>query len=121
MADAGWQRRAAGSTMVGVQPGVLVGPVMAMAVLGLLAVMLRWTFGTTRSMSGPNRSGHGDGLLTEVGVVPTAESAAVLRRRLAESGVRATVSPGDTGGYRLLVFSGDEASARTVLSRNSLG
>lgn len=94
---------------------------MAMVVLGLLAVMLRWTFGTTRTMPGPNTAGKGHGLLTEVGVLPNADSAAVLRRRLAASGVRATVSRGDAGCYRLLVFPADEASARTVLSRNSLG
>ena len=99
-----------------------VGPselVIAPAVLGLLAFLLYWTFGTSKT--GPNTHGVGDGLLRQVSLVPTAEAASVLRGRLAESGVRATVSRGDTGGYRVLVFPADEASARTVLSRHSLG
>jgi hypothetical protein len=100
---------------------VRVGPselVLAPALLGLLAFLLYWTFGTSKT--GPNTHGEGDGLLRQVSVVHSVDAASVLRRRLAESGVRATVSRGDAGGYRVLVFPADEADARTVLSRHSL-
>ncbi len=93
--------------------------VLAPALLGLLAWLLYWTFGTSKD--GPNRGGTGDGLLAEVGVVPHREAADVLRARLRDNGVRATVSGSALTGFRLLVFPADEATARVVLSRNSLG
>ncbi len=102
--------------MSGVGPSELF---LAPAVLALLAFLLHWTFGTSKA--GPNTGGEGDGLLRQVSVVPSLDAASVLRVRLAESGVRATISRQAGGGFRLLVFPADEASARTVLSRHSLG
>lgn len=102
-------------------PSVFAGPLVAMVVLGLLGLGLRWTFGTTRTMAGPNSGGQGDGLLSEVSVVPSADAATVLRQRLADAGVRATVSHRGGGGYAVLVFPADTADAHAVLSRNSLG
>lgn len=95
-------------------------PLAALAALLLLALLLRWTFGDSRSMPAPNR-GEGHGLLVEVGRVPSADAAAVLRGRLAAAGVKATVSRAEAGGHALLVFPRDEADARTVLSRGALG
>ncbi|MEO6881836.1 MAG: hypothetical protein ABI181_12935 [Mycobacteriaceae bacterium] len=93
--------------------------VLAPALLGLLAWLLYWTFGTSKA--GPNRAGEGDGLLTVVGLVPQREAAVVLRSRLSDAGLRSTLSGSSTDGYRVLVFPADEAAARTVLSRNALG
>ncbi len=93
--------------------------VLAPALLGLLAWLLYWTFGTSKE--GPNRAGEGDGLLTVVGVVPQREAAVVLRSRLSDAGLRSTLSGSPAGGYRVLVFPADEVAARTVLSRNALG
>lgn len=107
--------------MPSVMPSVFTGPLMAMVVLGLLGFGLRWTFGTTASAPGPNSTGEGDGLLAEVSVLPSPELAAVLRGRLLEAGVRATTSRRTGGGWAVLVFPRDEAAARTVLSRHSLG
>ncbi|MHA6796129.1 hypothetical protein ACVGVM_21830 [Pseudonocardia bannensis] len=95
--------------------------------IGLLVLLLRWTYGNSRSQPAP--PGHdpddttGDGLLEEVSRVPTEAAAQVLRSRLRGAGIRATIRrPGRNaaGGYRLLVFSADLVDARTVLSRGAL-
>ncbi|GAB2911342.1 hypothetical protein GCM10027047_06830 [Rhodococcus aerolatus] len=102
-------------------PG-LYGPTLALLAVVLLGVLLWWTFGDSRTMPAPNhRSGHGYGLLVEVGRVPTAVAAAELRARLAGAGVKATVSPAGEGGHAVLVFPADEADARTVLARGATG
>jgi hypothetical protein len=94
-----------------------------MLLLGLLALLLRWTFGTGRDQPGPRipdpDDPTGDGLLEEVSRVPTEPAAQVLRGRLREAGIRATVGRAE-GGYRLLVFHRDLVDARVVLSRGAL-
>jgi hypothetical protein len=99
---------------------VLFGPLLLMA---LFAVLLRWTFGTGRDQPGPRivdpDDPTGDGLLTEVSRVPTDSAAQVLRARLREAGIRATVAR-DGAAFRLLVFPADEKDARVVLSRGAL-
>ena len=99
---------------------VLFGPLVLMVLLGL---MLRWTFGTGRNQPGPRipdpDDPTGDGLLEEVSRVPTDTAAAVLRGRLREAGIRATVAR-DGAAYRLLVFPDDVPNARVVLSRGAL-
>ena len=99
---------------------VLFGPLVLMVLLGL---MLRWTFGTGRNQPGPRipdpDDPTGDGLLEEVSRVPTDTAAAVLRGRLREAGIRATVGRVD-GEFRLLVFREDLVNARVVLSRGAL-
>lgn len=91
--------------------------------MGILALFLRWTFGTGADQPGPRipdpDDPTGDGLLTEVSRVPTEPAALVLRRRLAEAGIRATIARGP-GAFRLLVFPTDLPNARVVLSGNSL-
>lgn len=99
---------------------VLFGPLVLMVLLG---VMLRWTFGTGRNQPGPRvvdpDDPTGDGLLEEVSRVPTEPAAAVLRGRLRDAGIRATVAR-DGPAYRLLVFPADLPNARVVLSRGAL-
>lgn len=101
----------------------LLGPALALLVVVLLGVLLRWTFGDSRTMPAPNhRSGDGYGLLVEVGVAPTAQAAAALREHLAGAGVKATTSPAATGaGHAVLVFRVDEADARAVLAGGAVG
>ncbi|WP_214370111.1 hypothetical protein [Pseudonocardia sp. H11422] len=102
----------------------LLGTLLA---IGLLVLILRWTYGNSRSQPAP--PGHdpddttGDGLLQEVSRVPTEAAAQILRSRLRDAGIRATIrKPGkdSIGDYRLLVFSADLVDARTVLSRGAL-
>lgn len=98
---------------------LLLGPLLALLVVGLLAGLLRWTYGTHRQHVAPpaESDGHDFGLLREVAVVPSAEVADVLRI-LAADGIRATVRPtADDVGRRILVFAEDALEAHAVLSR----
>jgi hypothetical protein len=99
---------------------LLFGPFLA---LGVLVVILRWTFGTARDVPAPHLPDPDDptgfGLLEEASRVPTAAAADVLRARLVAAGVRATISRADEGGYRLLVFPVDLVAARVVLNRGA--
>jgi hypothetical protein len=89
------------------------------AMLGLLVLGLRWTWGTGRNQPGPRipdpDDPTGDGLLEEVSRVPTEAAAQVLRTRLAAAGIRATVGRTPDGGHRLLVFRADMVNAKIVL------
>jgi hypothetical protein len=86
-----------------------------------LAFGLRWTWGTGRELPGPRvidpDDPTGDGLLEEVSRVPTEPAARVLRNRLLDNGIRATVGRLD-GAYRLLVFRADVVTAKLILSRS---
>lgn len=98
----------------------LVGPLFGLLLAGLLAGLLRWTYGTHRQHVAPLTESDDEdfGLLREVAVVPSAEAADVLRRLLAADGIRATVRPtADGAGRRILVFAKDESAARMVLSQ----
>ncbi|MGH3939043.1 MAG: hypothetical protein ACRDTG_10500 [Pseudonocardiaceae bacterium] len=101
----------------------LLGPLLALLVVGFLAGLLRWTYGTHHQHVAPptedsaNDEG-GLGLLRQVAVLPSAEAADALRI-LAADGIRATVrSTPDGAGRRILVFAEDEPAARTALSRS---
>lgn len=87
--------------------------------MGAMALALRWTFGTGADQPGPRipdpDDPTGDGLLQEVSRVPTETAARVLRGRLRDAGIRATVGRAD-GGYRLLVFPADLVNAKLVLA-----
>jgi hypothetical protein len=92
----------------------------AVLMLGIVLLALRWTFGTGRDQPAPYvpdpDDPTGDGLLTEVSRVPTEVAAQVLRSRLADAGIRATI--GHSGeAYRLLVFPADLANARVVVGQ----
>jgi len=99
---------------------VLFGGMIMM--LGL-ALALRWTWGTGKDLPGPRvidpDDPTGDGLLEEVSRVPTEPAAQVLRNRLQENGVRATIGR-RADGYGLLVFRDDLVTAKLVLSRGAL-
>jgi hypothetical protein len=92
----------------------------APAMLALLALGLRLTFGTGRNQPGPRIADPddptGDGLLEEAGRVTTQPAAPVLRGRLSAAGIRSTIGRVD-GGYRLLVFRDDLVNAKLVLSQ----
>jgi hypothetical protein len=93
------------------------GPVMALLVVLVLVLLLRWTFSRGRSLV-ERRSPAGDeqdyGLLTPVAAPATFVEAEVLRLRLVEHGIRATLAP-TTAGPRVMVFDVDVARAQEVL------
>lgn len=95
----------------------LFGPVVAFGMVGVLALVLRWAFGHGRSLVASRpRQGRADeyGLLVPVADPATFVEAEVVRRRLQDAGVRATLAP-TTDGPRVLVFPRDEKAARALL------
>lgn len=95
----------------------LFGPTVALAVLLLLMLLMRWTFARGRSVvARPGRSGEPEdyGLLVPVASPPTMIEAEVARRTLEAADVRATVA--DTlQGPRVMVMRQHAEIARHVL------
>jgi hypothetical protein len=93
---------------------VLLGGVL---MFGLLALGLRWTWGTGRGQHVPDPNDPtGDGLLEEAARAATEPAARIMRDRLADAGIRATIGRAGTG-FRLLVFRDDLVNAKLVLSQ----
>lgn len=93
------------------------GPLVALGVVGVLTLLLRWAFSSGKSVveHRPRVGGEGEyGLLVPVAEPPTFVEAEVMRRRLVDAGLRATLAP-TTDGPRVLVFPEDVRSARLVL------
>jgi hypothetical protein len=98
--------------------GILLAPVIAMAMIGLLALVLRWTFsGSGDPTRGPLAPAAAEdfGLLCVVAAADTDASAQEVQETLAAAGIRATVSVGRDGHHRVLVFETDLDRARRVL------
>ena len=93
------------------------GPLVALGVVGVLALLLRWAFSTGHSLV-ERRPEVGSpeqyGLLVPVAEPPTFVEAEMVRRRLNDAGLRATLAP-TTEGPRVLVFPEDVKAARLVL------
>ncbi len=90
-------------------------PVIALVVVGVLAIVLRWTFGSRRTrIVRAARSGD-TGLLRPVAVVGTRAEANALRALLSDANVRSTLDTGPDGRIRLLVFAEDTDRARGVV------
>ncbi len=93
---------------------VLTQVLVLAVVLGLLALVLRWTFGDDRRAV-PDHTGDDFGLLREVAGAPTAEAASALASRLRAAGIRTTVARRG-GVHRVLVFPADLPDAKLLLS-----
>ena len=93
------------------------GPMVAVVLIGLFALILRWAFGRGASVvAAPPKPGaeHEYGLLVAVAAPPTYVEAELMRRRLEDQGVRTTLAT-TTDGPRLMVWPADEARARSLL------
>ena len=93
------------------------GLVVAFAVVGLLALLLRWTFNRGTSLVAPRpKPGDPDdyGLLVAVASPATFAEAELIRARLAGQGIRATLAP-TTQGPRVMVFPDEARTARALL------
>jgi hypothetical protein len=93
---------------------------VALVMVGVLALLLRWAFGG-RSRSLVERRatpGHEDeyGLLVAIASPGTYIEGEMARQRLEAAGIRASLVT-TSDGPRLMVFSSDEAQARRVLAR----
>jgi hypothetical protein len=96
-------------------------PLLSLALLGVLALLLRWAFGHGPSLVQRRpRRGRPDeyGLLIPVATPADAAEGAALARRLSAAGVRVTVA--DTReGPRVLVFADDADRARQLLGQST--
>jgi hypothetical protein len=95
----------------------LGAPLLALALVGVLAVALRWTFARGKSVVAPRaRAGASDdyGMLVVVSAPRTFVEAEASRARLVDAGIRATLAP-TTDGPRVLVFPRDLDRAKGVL------
>jgi hypothetical protein len=91
----------------------LVGPAIAFAVVGLLALFMRWAFGTGADHA-PARGTDEDGLLTRIATFPRRESALALRAVLSDAGIRSTVRFPAEDRADVLVFPEDADRARAL-------
>jgi hypothetical protein len=87
----------------------LVGPAIAFAVLGLLALFMRWAF----DGSSPPTVVE-DGLLTRVATLSRRESALALRAVLSDAGIRSTIRFPAQNRADVLVFPEDAERARAL-------
>lgn len=97
------------------------GPFIAVLGIGLLAILLRWTFRRGGSLiARPVTPGTPDqyGMLDVVATPLTRAQAEQMRARLSAAGIRTTVA-GTVDGLRVFVMSGDAEHARRILSARS--
>jgi len=90
----------------------LVGPVIAFVVLGLLALFMRWAFGTGSDRTPPPQAD--DGLLTRIATLSQREAALALRAVLSDAGIRSTVRFPAAHRADVLVFPEDADRARML-------
>jgi len=96
------------------------GPIVAVALVGVFAVILRWAYrrGSSVVAGPPRRGSTGEyGLLVSVASPANYVEGEVLRRRLEDRGMRANLAS-TLEGPRLMVWPADEARAREVLTRD---
>ena len=94
-----------------------VGPVIVFVVLALLALFMRWAFGTgygrDKRAQAPVPPAD-DGLLTMVATLSRRESALALRAVLSDAGIRSTVRCPAPHRADVLVFPEDAPRARSL-------
>jgi hypothetical protein len=98
---------------VPVQTGSLsyvVGPAVAIGVMVLLALFMRWAFAGRKTPPSPGA----DGLLTRVATLGRRESALQFRALLSDAGIRSTVRMSGAHRAEVLVFPEDVARAREL-------
>jgi hypothetical protein len=91
----------------------LVGPVIAFAALALLALFMRWTFGSSTARPKPPPPAA-DELLTRIATLSRRESALALRAVLSDAGIRSTVRFPAAHRADVLVFPEDAERARAL-------
>jgi len=94
------------------------GPVVALAVVLVLALVLRWASRRGGSVvAAPARPGPPEeyGMLVPIATPATAAEAARMEQRLAGSGIACTLAT-TTAGLRLMVWPGQADTARLLLA-----
>lgn len=96
---------------------MVLEPLAGLALLTVVALLMRWTWSRGHSyVTGPGRSGNPNeyGLLVEVAAPASAAEGEDDRNRLAEVGIRATVTM-TSAGARVMVFPEDRERAASIL------
>ena len=94
-----------------------VGPAIALVAVGLIALFMRWAFGTGYGQGKGRRPAPvptEEGLLTMVATLSRRESAFALRAVLADAGIRSTVRYPAPNRADVLVFPEDAERARAL-------
>ncbi len=94
------------------------GPIVAVVLIGVFALILRWAFSRGSSVvAAPPRRGTVEeyGLLVPVAAPQNYVEGEIMRQRLESRGVRANLAS-TLEGPRLMVWPGDEDRARQVLA-----
>ena len=91
----------------------LVGPGIAFAVIALLALFMRWAFGSDTGRGTPEPPAD-DGLLTRIATLSRRESALALRAVLSDAGIRSTIRVPVPHRADVLVFPEDADRAREL-------
>jgi hypothetical protein len=87
-----------------------VGPVIALVMVGLLALFLRWAFAPGAAAAPRTR----EELLTPVATLTRRESALALRAVLSDAGIRSTIREPAAHRVDVLVFPEDVERARAL-------
>jgi hypothetical protein len=90
----------------------LIGPAIAFLVLALLALFMRWAFGSGSGRTQPSPAD--DGLLTRVATLSRREAALAFRAVLSDAGIRSTVRFPAAHRAEVLVFPEDADRARML-------
>jgi hypothetical protein len=98
----------------------VLGPILAVVVVCLLAVLSKWIFGTGRTRTSARTAalplGTADhGLLKPVAELPDRAAGAALRTVLSDAGIRSTLGVRRDGRVQVLVFPADEDRARRLV------
>ena len=91
-----------------------VGPAIAFVVVGLIALFMRWAFGTGYGRRPPPPPPADDGLLTLIATLSRRESALALRAVLSDAGIRSTVRSPAPNRADVLVFPEDAERAAAL-------
>ena len=91
-----------------------VGPFIAVTVVILLGLFMRWAFGTGYGRRPPSGAADDEGLLTPVATLSRRESALTLRAVLSDAGIRSTVRFPAAHRADVLVFREDADRARAI-------
>ena len=91
-----------------------VGPAIAFVVVGLIALFMRWAFGTGYGRRPSAEPPAEDGLLTLIATLSRRESALALRAVMSDAGIRSTVRFPAPNRADVLVFPEDADRARAL-------
>ena len=91
-----------------------VAPVLVVSVLVLLALFMRWAFGSDKPAGTRRGAPVRDGLLTPVATLTRRESALALRAVLSDAGIRSTLREPAPHRTDVLVFPEDAERARAL-------